>query len=63
MQRLASSGSDVSMTQEMDSDVSRSTTPMGQGFHQMAGHFPGKYHEETIDVVGMGNDGMPRISS
>ena len=30
--------------------------------HPMTGHF-GKFHEEAIDVVGIGNDGMHRIAS
>ena len=44
----------------MSSDMSSPRNP-SYG-HPMSGHF-GKFHEEAIDVVGMGNDGMHRVTS
>ena len=60
IQRLASSESDESMGLDMSSDLS---SPRTQAYpHPLTGHF-GKFHEEAIDVVGMGNDGMHRVTS
>ena len=60
IQRLASSESDESMGLDMSGDLS---SPRTQAYpHPMTGHF-GKFHEEAIDVVGMGNDGMHRVTS
>ncbi len=53
IQRLGSSGSDQGVGLETRT----------QSFpHAMTEHF-GKFHDEAIDVVGMGGDGIQRVAS